>query len=102
MRLRSSTTTAPADETAVRICAGGVPGTKRTRVMPKGLAAEAEPANASAPKIAARRRLGRFTVQLVSARRPKSFNPSTGAGKGRPRGDPFAFRVTLLLLPACL
>src|SRR5207237_7926403 len=80
--LRSPTTAPPADETAARICAGGVPATKRTTVMPNGFEAEAELANASAPKITARRRLGRFTVQFVSARGPESSITRSGNGKG--------------------
>src|ERR671931_1994017 len=72
--LKSETTTAPADVTAERISAGLVPWAKRTTVTSNGFpAAVAEPEIASAAANAARRRLGRFTVFLVSARGRRSY-----------------------------
>src|SRR5919197_6484468 len=91
--LMSLTTTPPAEETAERICAGGVPGAKRTTVIPNGFAADAEPAKASAPQTAARRRPGRFTMQSVSAPRPKSSITRSGRGKGPPKRPLFLVRV---------
>src|SRR5215218_865901 len=83
--LRSVTTTPPAAVTTARICAGVVPGKKRTTVTPNGLpAAEAEPAKAHAATNAARRRPGRITVACFGAH-GRLLHHSIGKDEGRPK-----------------
>src|SRR4051794_3997262 len=82
--LRSPTTVPPEAVTAARICAGVVPGAKRTTVTPKGLpAAVADPVSASAAASVARRRVGRITLLQASARGCRSYITRSGKREGR-------------------